>query len=165
MLIYLSGPMTGIRDYNYPAFRMAAANLRAMGMHVLNPAETAGGTTHLPRETFMKIDIGYVEAADALIVMEGWGNSDGARLEVLLANALGKPIYQYDPSLGFGGRIYVTGIGVRVLTTTMDEENDGFDIDAYLKGVVPEELVKASNEIEDQQIILWEHLDDFMEEN
>lgn len=37
--IYLSGPMTGLPDYNYPAFNAEAARLRALGYTVENPAE------------------------------------------------------------------------------------------------------------------------------
>lgn len=37
--IYLSGPMTGVPEYNYPAFNAEAARLRALGYTVENPAE------------------------------------------------------------------------------------------------------------------------------
>ncbi|MBT9158943.1 MAG: hypothetical protein DDT26_00192 [Dehalococcoidia bacterium] len=39
MRIYISGPMTGLHDLNFPAFRDAAAKLRAIGYEVVNPAE------------------------------------------------------------------------------------------------------------------------------
>ena len=37
--IYLSGPMTGFKDYNYQMFNDAAKKLRAEGFEVVNPAE------------------------------------------------------------------------------------------------------------------------------
>lgn len=37
--VYLAGPMTGIADYNFPAFNAAAARLRAVGFDVVNPAD------------------------------------------------------------------------------------------------------------------------------
>ena len=37
--VYIAGPMTGLPDFNYPAFNAAAAKLRALGLEVLNPAE------------------------------------------------------------------------------------------------------------------------------
>lgn len=37
--IYIAGPMSGLPEFNYPAFNRAAAVLRAQGHHVENPAE------------------------------------------------------------------------------------------------------------------------------
>lgn len=37
--IYIAGPMTGLRELNFPAFNAEAARLRAAGWEVLNPAE------------------------------------------------------------------------------------------------------------------------------
>ena len=39
MRIYISGPITGMSDYNYPAFHAAAKRLRDKGHWVINPAE------------------------------------------------------------------------------------------------------------------------------
>ena len=39
MKMYLSGPMTGMAENNFPAFHDAAAKLRAGGHEVVNPAE------------------------------------------------------------------------------------------------------------------------------
>ena len=39
MKTYISGPMTGLPDLNFPAFHEAAAYLRAKGFDVINPAE------------------------------------------------------------------------------------------------------------------------------
>jgi hypothetical protein len=41
--IYLSGPMTGLPDLNFPAFHAEAARLRALGYDVINPAELPEG--------------------------------------------------------------------------------------------------------------------------
>ena len=38
-LVYLSGPMTGLPDLNFPAFHAAADKLRSQGVQVVNPAE------------------------------------------------------------------------------------------------------------------------------
>lgn len=47
-VIYLSGPMKGYPESNYPLFRQVAADLRADGHRVYNPAEfpIAGRTRH-----------------------------------------------------------------------------------------------------------------------
>lgn len=39
MRVYLSGPMSGIADNNFPAFHEHAAQLRAQGFYVVSPAE------------------------------------------------------------------------------------------------------------------------------
>lgn len=108
MLVYLSGKMTGLDEHNYPAFNAAAARLRDLGFDVINPAETAGGVTHLSRETFLSIDCGYVAAADAVVVMEPlcW-ESLGAKLEVILGHSLGKSIFTYDEEHGLGKEVIV----------------------------------------------------------
>lgn len=112
MLLYLAGPMTGYPDFNFPAFHAAARHLRSQGFDVINPAETAGGATHLDRETYMAIDLGYVGAADGIAVLPGWQNSPGAQLEVLTAINRGKPVYEYQPFVGLSGLIRVTSCQV-----------------------------------------------------
>jgi hypothetical protein len=94
--LYLSGPMRGYLDFNYPRFHAATRNLRDRGYRVINPAETAGGDQTLPRETYMRIDIGYVLASDAVAVLPGWQFSAGARLEVAIAQNIGLPVFKYD---------------------------------------------------------------------
>lgn len=114
MLIYVSGPMTGYPKWNYPAFREAALCLRENGHIVLNPAETAGGSTHLTRSQFLYIDIGYVQAAEALVVLPGWKQSRGALLEVHIAHSLEKPVFWFDPEVGLGPQIEIERFGVIV---------------------------------------------------
>lgn len=142
MLLYLSGPMSGIEEFNYPAFNKAAAILRERGHDVINPAETAGGITHLDRTRFMEIDVGYVMAADAVVVMEGWGRSKGAQLEVLLAANLGKPIYAYCPIHGFDYLVEVVAsrviFNLHDLSLVEDDEPEDDDEDDLPFIIFPE---------------------------
>lgn len=88
MRIYLSGPMTGLPDLNFPAFHAAAAQLRARGYLVANPAEINPDTT-LPWETCMRLDIQALCNCDGIAMMPGWMNSKGAHLELSVAHRLG----------------------------------------------------------------------------
>ena len=90
--IYIAGPMTGIEDYNYPLFNQVAAELRQYGFFVLNPAEALNGDQTLDYHQYMRSAIHLVLQAWALVLLPGWENSRGARLEVLLAQKLGLPI-------------------------------------------------------------------------
>lgn len=93
MKVYLSGPMTGLPDYNYPAFNAAAAKLRALGFDVDNPAEHHGGAQDLDRAVYMRSDIESLLKVHAVALLPGWGNSKGATLEVNIARELGLRIF------------------------------------------------------------------------
>ncbi len=88
--LYLAGPMTGIEDFNYPAFHAAAKALRARGYAVINPAEAFGGDQALSFDTYMRYDlICLLKDCDGIVVLDGWEKSPGAVLEVSVASALG----------------------------------------------------------------------------
>jgi hypothetical protein len=85
--IYLSGPMTGLPDNNYPAFNTAAEQLRDRGFEVVNPAEAPTCDTWLD---YMRLDlVELIQHADALVYLEGWQDSKGAGIEIYVAHALG----------------------------------------------------------------------------
>lgn len=86
--MYLSGKMSGEPDFNYPAFNAKAAELRAQGFEVVNPAENAlpEGT---PWEDHMRRDITLMMGCDSIYLLPGWNNSSGARLEHCIARNLG----------------------------------------------------------------------------
>lgn len=91
--LYLAGPMTGIEDYNYPAFHAAAAQLREAGYVVVNPAENFAGDQSLPWETYLRTAICQVTECDGIALLPGWQESKGAKLEVRVAGALGIHAY------------------------------------------------------------------------
>jgi hypothetical protein len=107
--VYLAGPMRGIPEFNFPAFRRYAADLRAQGFDVFNPAEkdcerhgtdiSAGNTTGCEAVAAAQHGFNLREAlyddlrfitleADAIAMMPGWQNSKGARAERATAEAL-----------------------------------------------------------------------------
>lgn len=83
-VVYIAGPMTGLPEFNYPAFNAAAATWRAHGWAVLNPAESFGGRTDLRYERYMRNAINLVMKARAIALLPGWQDSKGAQMEVLL---------------------------------------------------------------------------------
>ena len=88
--IYLSGPMTGVQNLNFPAFAAMTKNLRAGGHTVTNPAEINpdGGTWN----DCMRRDIVALMDCDTVATLPGWEHSKGARLEVLIAERLGMTV-------------------------------------------------------------------------
>jgi hypothetical protein len=103
MRIYLSGPMTGVPDFNYPAFHAAAATLRRMDYSVFNPAESFAGRTDLPRETYLREDVAALANCDVVVLLPGWRSSRGATLEAAIAEACGLAVWEYPeltPAIG-----------------------------------------------------------------
>lgn len=89
--IYIAGPMSGLPDFNYPAFDAAEVTLRAAGFDVLNPTSSeAENTTGEPQTWvwYMRRALRLVTQADAVATLDGWQESAGARLEVSVANQL-----------------------------------------------------------------------------
>ena len=86
--IYISGPMTGLPDLNFPAFHQAAKDLRAMGFDVVNPAEINADPSTGWQEC-MRADIKALCDCDTIAMLPGWQRSNGAHLEVHVAHRLG----------------------------------------------------------------------------
>ncbi|MDD1009340.1 MULTISPECIES: DUF4406 domain-containing protein [Pseudomonas] len=88
--IYLSGPMTGLVDLNFPAFHAMAARLRAAGHAVINPAEIDHPTKDW--SDCLRRDIVALMECYTLATLSGWEHSKGARLEVIIAERLGMTV-------------------------------------------------------------------------
>lgn len=106
--IYISGKMSGVEDWNFPAFFELDEKLSADGYKVINPAKNDGetleealasvGTFDNPAHDwaeYIKKDVKQLMDANAICVLPGWQNSRGATLEVKLGQALGLPICIY----------------------------------------------------------------------
>jgi hypothetical protein len=112
--IYVAGPMTGLPQFNIPAFERQTRRLRAAGYTVVSPVELdsdlirnealASTTGAMPAggkiggETWGEIlarDVRVIaDTIDAICVLPNWQKSRGARLEVFVGMLCGKSIYQ-----------------------------------------------------------------------
>jgi hypothetical protein len=88
--VYISGPMTGLPEHNFPAFNAEAARLRAMGYEVANPAENPLCDSW---QQYMRQDIAQLVGCDWMLMLPGWQRSKGAGIEHRLALDLGLPVF------------------------------------------------------------------------
>lgn len=89
MKIYVSGKVTGTRDY-MERFAKAEENLIKDGWQVINPTKMA---LVLPKSTtykqYMDIDLVLLGMCDAIYMLDGWEKSEGAKLEHRYAETMG----------------------------------------------------------------------------
>jgi len=83
MIGYLSGPITGHKNYR-KQFARAAGALKEMGYVVINPAELGAALPldQMSYEDILKIDLELLASADYLVQLPGWENSRGANREL-----------------------------------------------------------------------------------
>lgn len=91
-MIYLSGPMSGLPDYNRPAFDRAAKSLREKGYKVWSPAEAFDRSILMPRSHYMRVDIEALMKCSTVMMLPNWESSKGARLEFEIAKELELPV-------------------------------------------------------------------------
>lgn len=101
---YLAGPMRGYEHYNFPAFHKAAAWLRAGGWDVFSPAERdeqdealsseAGWADGKTLDYFMQFDLPAVCRQDTVVCLPDWEDSQGSRLETMVAVELDHPVFE-----------------------------------------------------------------------
>lgn len=106
--VFLSGPMSGIRDYNVKAFAEAHARIRGLcPYHVYNPAieyllsdvDAPCGHDYWMQRCIRELLSGPY---DVLVQLPGWEESDGARLEAEVARACGVVVIPLDELLRMG---------------------------------------------------------------
>lgn len=128
--IYVSGPMTGIPEYNAPAFNALARRIKDMGLFCVNPIDISanivtsverGEITMPSRYYFMRLDIQALCDCDAILMLPGWQKSWGAKWERIIAkHVFDMPVLESINSL----KAYY-GI-VDKLKPTFDTLLDGF---------------------------------------
>jgi len=97
MRIYISGPITGKPDYNKHRFNEVEDWLRSIGHDPVNPQTLTTGYSET-WEYYMRIDLKAMLDCDAIIMLEGWQESRGAKLEHDLAKELKFEIHYHISS-------------------------------------------------------------------
>jgi len=138
---YLSGPMTGLPDMNWPTFIYAE---KYIGGSIFNPAKPHGFLIKKPKgaftwSDFMTEDIyGLLKCKD-VIVLPGWSRSSGAKVEVKIGESIlkstAKPIKSVIKD---NYQEYVNDVKNRYY---QDGNGDGYD-----KVIEPMLLSKSEND-------------------
>lgn len=89
--LYLCGPMTGLPEWNYPAFEAAAKRLNEAGYGVFNPVHN-GLPASAPWAEHLRRDIGALVTCTGVATLPGTDNSRGAQLELRVATDLEMPV-------------------------------------------------------------------------
>lgn len=117
---YIAGPMSNIPQFNFPAFMEAAKTLRQKGYKVINPAEldnlvdfaaamaspdgaelvyADGSINSKTWGDFLSRDVKLIaDECGAMVLLDGWGDSSGARLEAMVAITCDMPLFTYNKS-------------------------------------------------------------------
>lgn len=103
MFIYISGQMTGIKDFNKEAFFRIQRKLEKKypNDEIINPYETAleirkklrKPVCEIPRSILMAKDIEDLLIGKKIYMLPGWEESKGARLEHEVAKQCGIEIF------------------------------------------------------------------------
>lgn len=107
--------MTGIELYNWPMFRFVADYLRDRGWDIVTPIEidedegmvevtydsfgayeSVTTTDLFDYERILAVDLEAVATCDAIVLLPGWENSNGAKRELVHAISLGLAVYLWE---------------------------------------------------------------------
>ena len=92
MKIYISGQMTGLTEHRIKHhFGEAEKYLRQEGFVPVNPA-VLQGVPGLEHDEYMAIDLTMLSLCDAIYMLRGWEESNGAKIELAQAIKDGKKI-------------------------------------------------------------------------
>ena len=105
MTTFISGPMTGYGDFNYPLFHKVARQLAERGELFYSPAHhpVMGYELEPPEpdeamswEYYMRESLKMLLKCDSILMLPGWEWSRGASIEREFADVLKMPITYWD---------------------------------------------------------------------
>ena len=91
--VYLSGPMTGLPDLNFPAFDQARDICLACGYEVVSPADLERNRLPSSYAESLRDDFRHLLECDQILMLEGWETSYGATMEFFIATAIGLKVH------------------------------------------------------------------------
>ena len=98
MKIYISGPMTGIENYNAEAFNAAEKKINELipSAEVVNPIKLAKKVEFLIQNPtygdYMCEDLIHLVKCDMVVCLEGFEKSKGCEIEICIAEKSGIPV-------------------------------------------------------------------------
>jgi hypothetical protein len=90
-ILYVAGRMSGVPEHNIPLFNATAADLKAVGYGVENPADNEGTETTTYAD-YIRMGLVQLMRSTGVALLDEWWKSPGARLEVAVAGMLDLPI-------------------------------------------------------------------------
>lgn len=89
-VVYISGPMTGIKDCNRPAFHLMEHIIAQTAKQVLSPARSWDvGDSGFNYAQYMRRDIRLLTHCNKVVMLKGYDKSKGALLELIVAETIG----------------------------------------------------------------------------
>jgi len=90
--VYISGPITGIVNYNREAFAEAVKAVEAKGYTAISPFDLSIVSKHKTWQDYMRDDIRAMMDADWVLLLPGYDKSNGALVEEAVAIGVGIPM-------------------------------------------------------------------------
>lgn len=89
VVVYISGPITGMSELNLKSFEEAEMALQRKNCVVINPLSYPMGLRY---KDYMDVSIAYIRASDVLLMLDNWGYSKGAVAEKAYGESIGTVI-------------------------------------------------------------------------
>lgn len=110
-VIYIAGPITGVRNY-WEAFEQAEDDLSAAGYIPLSPARLPEGMT---KAQYMRMCFAMIDSADAVLFLHNYEHSEGARLELEYCRYTDKPAVPHRSFDSLNGAANPPGVRIEWL--------------------------------------------------
>lgn len=119
-IVYLSGPMSGIKDFNRPIFNLVKKRVAHLtGATVISPADIP---EHPSWEHQIRRCVRFIPDCTKILMLPGWESSKGALLEHLIACQVLMPRFYLEDNLMRASRVTMVKLDVTFMTRFMDEK-------------------------------------------